>query len=380
MDTKYSGDIPTPQSRDGREETLKITRIYKTKCVTRPTTATLPKSITGEGKANGRESSKRWDEEKREKERVRAQESRLSRGKRRAPATSSLTAVNGRSLRRNTVRERSRKNKRPRQMDEDGKMGWEKEKGRRWWGQQREKRKRKRRYLYYSKKSDRENRETGRLRPWQLARTSEDGGTENYTRRTVGCTNGTHGARKGRYSIQFKGHARRSIASRSFSMQNKILQIRRKRSHMYTRSRKHTHPHIDEKMGGRKVFFFWMGRGECHEVGSSRSRNSKEHTRRRWNIRYREFDISLGRTRATAIRIPAYFRRCFGGFRITQSVTNGSLKYTERVGSFSFSLPLPVLPTYLSIYLSLSPSLVLRVSRQIQSRFIFTRNSIEVHR
>lgn len=36
----------------------------------------------------------------------------------------------------------------------------------------REKRKRKRRYLYYSKKSDRENRETGRLRPWQSARTS----------------------------------------------------------------------------------------------------------------------------------------------------------------------------------------------------------------
>lgn len=102
MDTKCSGDTPTPQSRDGRGETPEITRIYKTKRVTRPTTATLPESITVGGKANGRESSKRRDEEKGERERVRARESRLSRGKRCAPATSSLTAVNGRSLRRNT--------------------------------------------------------------------------------------------------------------------------------------------------------------------------------------------------------------------------------------------------------------------------------------
>lgn len=173
MDTKSSGDTLTPQSRDDRRETRKITRIFKTKRVTRPTTVTLPESITAEGKANGRESSKWRDGEKREKERVRARESRLSRGKRRAPATSSLTAVNGRSLRRNTVRERGRKNKRPPQMDEDsGKMGWEKGKERRRQGRHREKRKRKTRYLYYSKKSDRENRETGRLRPWQPARTS----------------------------------------------------------------------------------------------------------------------------------------------------------------------------------------------------------------
>lgn len=72
------------------------------------------KARNGEMKRRARE---------REKERVRAKESRLSRGKRRAPATSSLTAVNGRSLRRNTVRERGRKTKGPRQMDEDGKMG-----------------------------------------------------------------------------------------------------------------------------------------------------------------------------------------------------------------------------------------------------------------
>lgn len=50
------------------------------------------------------------------------------------------------------------------------------------------------------------------------------------------------------------------------------------------------------------------------------------------------------------------------------------LKYTERVGSSSFSHVL-----YL-FYLSLSLSPVPGVSRRIQSRFIFTRNSIEVHR
>lgn len=192
--------------------------------MTRPTTATLPESITAEGKANGRESSKRRDEERREggKEGARARESRLFRGKRRAPATSSLTAVNGRSLRRNTVRERGRKNKRPRQMDEDGgKMGKEVR------GRQREKRRRKRRYLYYLKKSDRENRETGRLRPWQPARSlagdARKGPGENsrlHPEWNPRCT------REGRYSIRFKGHAHRSIAPRSFSMQNKILQIR----------------------------------------------------------------------------------------------------------------------------------------------------------
>lgn len=206
MDTKCSSDTPTPQSRDGRRETPEITRIYKTKRVTQPTSAMLPESITVEGKANGRESSKRWDEKKRERGREkseRAKESRLSHGKRRAPATSSLTAVNGRSLRRNTVRERDRRNKRPRQMDEDGEDGVRKKERRRW-GRLREKRKRKRRYLYYSKKSDRENRETGRLRPWQPARTSRR--TEGPGGLSVARIKpAVHG--KERYSIRFKGHA-----------------------------------------------------------------------------------------------------------------------------------------------------------------------------
>lgn len=146
MGAECSGDTPTLQSRDGRRETPEITRIYKTKRVTRPTTATLPESITAEGKANGRGSSKRRDEEKRErgreggKEEARARESRLSRGKRRAPTTSSLTAVNGRSLRRNTVRERGRENKRDQarwmktaarwgRRREDGRAKREREKG-----------------------------------------------------------------------------------------------------------------------------------------------------------------------------------------------------------------------------------------------------------
>lgn len=58
--------------------------------------------------------------ERREREREKLNSSR---GKRRAPATSSLTAVNGRSLRRNTVRERGRENKRLRQMDGDSDEG-----------------------------------------------------------------------------------------------------------------------------------------------------------------------------------------------------------------------------------------------------------------
>lgn len=163
---------------------------------------------------------------KRELEMERARETRLSRGKRRAPATSSLTAVNGRSLRRSTARERGRENKRLRQMDGDScERRWERGGKRRRRG---EKRGRKRRYLYYSKKSDRENRETGRLRPWQPARTSRRarGRSESYIERTrlhgKNCA-ACQGER--RYDTWFKGHAHRGIAPRLFSMQNKILQI-----------------------------------------------------------------------------------------------------------------------------------------------------------
>lgn len=74
MDTKCSSDTPPPQSRNGWRETPEITRIYKTKRVTRPTSAMLPELITVGGKANGRESSKRWNEKKREKEKKRVSE------------------------------------------------------------------------------------------------------------------------------------------------------------------------------------------------------------------------------------------------------------------------------------------------------------------
>lgn len=121
----------------------------------------------------------------------------------------------------------------------------------------------------------------------------------------------------------------------------------------------HARTRMDKKIGGTGggrerclcSFFLWTG-GECHEVGPLRNRNSKERARRRWNIRYREFDISLGRTHATAIRIPDYFRRCFA---VDSGLPNRSptvvLKYTERVRSSSFSLP-PYLSISPSIYLS----------------------------
>lgn len=124
MDTKCD-DTPTPQSRDSRGETREITRIYKAKRVTQPTTATLLESITVEGKANGEERARNGESES-----ERNSSLSLSRGKRRAPATSSLTAVNGRSLRRSTARERGRENKRLRQMDGDS-GGEEMGKGRR---------------------------------------------------------------------------------------------------------------------------------------------------------------------------------------------------------------------------------------------------------
>lgn len=63
MDTKCN-DTPTPQSRDSREETREITRIYKTKRVTQPTTAMLPESITVEGKANGKERARNGESER----------------------------------------------------------------------------------------------------------------------------------------------------------------------------------------------------------------------------------------------------------------------------------------------------------------------------
>jgi len=96
-------------------------------------------------------------------------ETRLSCGKRRAPATPSLTAVNGRSLRRNTARERERRQA-PWKEQEATPDGWRqrhegKGKERKAEGKQRktererereiEERERKRRYLYYSKRSDR---------------------------------------------------------------------------------------------------------------------------------------------------------------------------------------------------------------------------------
>lgn len=104
--------------------------------------------------------------------RAKSRESQFSRGKRRAPATSSLTAVNGPSLRRNTVRERSRENKRLPDGWRQRREAMEKGKGISGEGEGWKKREWKRRYLYYSKKSDRENRETGRLRLWQSARIS----------------------------------------------------------------------------------------------------------------------------------------------------------------------------------------------------------------
>lgn len=95
------------------------------------------------------------------------------------------------------------------------------------------------------------------------------------------------------------------------------------------------------------LFFFFFGQGECRQVDPLRSRSSEEHT----CADVETFDIvnlifPWGRT--TAIRIPAYFRRCFGGFRITQSVTNGGFKIYRACRKFVFltSRGRPIYPSF----------------------------------
>lgn len=184
-----------------------------------------------EGKANDRKKereSSKWREV-----RAKSRESQLSPGKRRSPATSSLTAVNGPSLRRNTVRKRSRENKRLRAR-------WMETATR---GNGKRERKRRRRGEGDRKENEKgdtfitRRRATGKIeRQVVFACGSLPGprgecGRRGRGRRIektqshVGETRGDVSG-KTRYT-RLKGHAHRGTASISFSMQNKILQIPR---------------------------------------------------------------------------------------------------------------------------------------------------------
>lgn len=227
-------------------------------------------------------------------------------------------------------------------MDEDsGKTGWER--GRAGAGDGREKREREKGDTFITRR-----RATGKIeRQVVFARGSlpgPRGGREqpgSCAGRTLGCTNRSHGAR-GKEGTAYGSRGTRiaALPPRSFSMQNKILQIRRKRPHTYAAvAYLHTRTRTDRGKRQRCLGSFGRRGGEnaaksvlC-EAGVVRNTRADVET----------FDI-VNLIFPWGAPPPYVFPPISAAVSEDSGLPNRSptvvLKYTERAGNCPFSLPL----------------------------------------